>query len=583
MEKWYVTAKKADFEAIAEEFHIDTVVARILRNRDLVEKEDIRRFLYGTKKDMYDAFLLKDVKKGAEYIAECIEKKTPIRVIGDYDVDGVCATHILSMGLKVLGAKVDTAIPHRIRDGYGLNEQLISEAKEAGIEVILTCDNGISAAKQIEYAGQLGMTVIVTDHHEVPQDGLPKAYAVIDPKQKDCKYPYPNICGALVAYKFIEALFSVLHKEEIFEEQIWEELLSIAAVATVCDVMELQDENRIVVKEGLHILQKKPNLGLAALMEVCGLEKDKLSGFHLGFVIGPCINATGRLDTPKRALELLQCRERKEAVEIAQELKELNDSRKTMTTHGVERAMNWLEQGDRKKEKVLVVFLEDCHESLAGIIAGRIREAFMKPAFVLTKTEDGLVKGSGRSIEAYDMYAAMTQCKDCFLKFGGHKLAAGLSMEEEKVDEFRRRMNENCKLSDEDFIEKVHIDVPMPTDYAGLSLAKQLSLLEPFGVGNEKPLFAEKGLKLISGKQMGVSKRAAKFCVEEANGKKQEILYFGDLEKIHNFLREKYGEEAVDKLYQGKTDNYEISITYQLGINSFRGREDAQIVIKHFC
>ena len=510
MAKWMVAAKRADFDQIAKKYGISPVMARILRNRDLESDEEIRKFLYGTVKDLYDPLLMKDMEKAAGIIEVKIKQKKSIRVIGDYDVDGICASYLLLTGLRALGAKVDVVIPHRMKDGYGLNDNLIKEALEAGIDTVITCDNGIAAAPQIHMAKDNGMTVIVTDHHEVPYeetDGkriylIPPADAVVDPKQEDCGYPFKQICGAVVAGKLVSVLLR--SAGDLGQKaKLQEELLVFGALATVCDVMELRDENRIIVKEGLRLMAGTFNLGLKALLMVNGIENmaaasGTLTPYHAGFVIGPCMNASGRLDTAERALALFDCREWSEAVNIAGDLKSLNDNRKMMTEQGVLEAVWQVENGGMKTDKVLVIYLPDCHESIAGIIAGRIREKYGKPAFVLTKGEEG-IKGSGRSIECYSMYEEMTACRELFTKYGGHKMAAGLSLPDEaSVDAFRTMLNDNCKLTEEDFQEVVHIDVAMPLAYADIGFVKGLALLEPFGVGNAKPVFARKNISLLS-------------------------------------------------------------------------------------
>lgn len=588
MEKWYVAAKKADFEQIAKEFGISPVVARIIRNRDVENKEDIQKFLCGKKEDLYDPMLLKDMETGCALLWKAIAEKKHIRVIGDYDVDGICATHILCTGLKEAGAIVDTAIPHRMKDGYGLNEHLIYEAAADGIEVLVTCDNGIAAAEQIALAKELGMTVLVTDHHEVPfmeEDGvrheiLPLADGIINPKQTACSYPYQGICGALVALKVVQSLFRQKGTGE--EQKILEQFLPFAALATVCDVMELLDENRIVVKEGLKMLRLSPTPGLLALMQVNGLEPARLNAYHLGFVLGPCMNAAGRLDTAGRALQLLACTDRSEAMRLASELKELNDSRKSMTAKGVEEAHRIIQEQGLLQDRVLVVYLAACHESLAGIIAGRLREAYGRPVFVLTDSEEG-VKGSGRSIDAYHMYEEMVKCKDCFLKFGGHRMAAGLSMEKENIPKLRRRLNEACCLTKEDMLRKVHIDVPMPLSCADRELASQMELLEPFGAGNPKPLFAQKDVVFVHGQKMGAAQKAARFTVADDAGNLKELVFFGNLDEFDSLLTEKYGEDAPKELFRGKNCAYRVHITYQLGMNVYRGTERVQIIMQNFC
>ncbi|MCI8542699.1 MAG: single-stranded-DNA-specific exonuclease RecJ [Lachnospiraceae bacterium] len=587
MEKWYVAAKKADFNEWAEEFHISPVVARVLRNRDLTEKDQVRRFLYGKLEDCYSPWLLKDMDRAVEHILAAIDEGIRIRVIGDYDVDGVCASYILTKGLGILGAKVDTAIPHRIHDGYGLNDNLIEIARQDGIGMIVTCDNGIAAAPQIALANSYGIRVIVTDHHEVPfvteQDGvrreqLPPALAVIDPKQEQCRYPFPGICGGTVAYKLIAALAEKTGDGNLREAM--EELLEFVALSTVCDVMELKNENRILVKEGLRRLKNTRNQGLKALIEVNGIEPERLSAYHLGFVIGPCLNATGRLDTAKRALELLQSATKTEAMSAARELKELNDSRKNLTLQGVEQAESYLREHHMEQDKVLVIFLPEVHESLAGIIAGRIREKYCHPVFILTRGEEG-VKGSGRSVEGYHMYEAMTQVKQYFTKFGGHAMAAGLSMKEGDIGDFRRDLNANCRLGPEDFIPKVHIDVPMPLEYADGKIADELELLEPFGVGNPKPLFAQKNLRFLSGYKMGANKTCARYRVQTESGAQKQLVFFGNLERFAAFLEEKYGPGSEAALYEGRGD-FSLSVVYQLGKNTYRGKTEIQYVMQYY-
>lgn len=571
----------------SEKFSISPVLARIIRNRDITEAAKVKEYLYGTLRDCYSPWLFSDMDKAVELILAHIENDSLIRVIGDYDVDGICSSYILTKGLKCLGAKADTAIPHRIRDGYGLNDQLIEAARADNIRLIITCDNGIAAGPQIKLARDYGMAVVVTDHHEVPfteeagnrREILPDADAVIDSKQERCSYPYKNICGAVVALKLVQALAEKSGYKQW--EELGNELLQFAALATVCDVMELRDENRILVREGLMRLRKTQVPGLRAIMEVNGIEPEKLSAYHLGFVIGPCLNATGRLDTAVRSLELLECGTRQEAMKLAGELKELNDSRKNMTIKGVELAEEYLLQEDQAKDKIMVIYLPQVHESLAGIIAGRIREKYNRPAFVLTKGEEG-VKGSGRSIEAYHMYEAMTKVGYLFTKYGGHKLAAGLSMEEKNIDKLHRQLNENCQLTDEDFIRKIHIDVPMPLSYADKGLTKELEKLEPFGVGNPKPLFAQKNLCFIRGWKMGARQNCARFRVMTPEKEEKELIYFGELEKFSEFLDEKFGMGSGDLLYE-KTCGFNISVTYQLGLNFYRGKESLQFIMQNYC
>lgn len=593
MSKWMVAAKKADFNGIAEKYGITPVLARIIHNRDITQDCDIRRFLEGNLADLHDPFLMRGMEQAVELLLSRIEAGLPVRVIGDYDVDGICSTYILVRGLCFLGARVDRVIPHRIRDGYGLNDTLIEEAGADGIDTIITCDNGIAAAPQIALGKELGMTIIVTDHHEVPFEGegqerrylLPPADVVIDPKQPLCGYPFKQICGGVVAYKLIQALRMKAGKEKEERDSFLGELLPFAALATVCDVMELRDENRIIVKFGLRAMKETGNLGLRALLQVNGIEEKEITPYHAGFILGPCLNATGRLDTALRALSLFEEKEWRDALVTATDLKNLNESRKKMTEEGVEEAVRQVEESGICSDRVLVVYLPSCHESLAGIIAGRVRESFGKPAFVLTRGEEG-VKGSGRSIENYSMYEEMTKCKDLFTRYGGHKMAAGLSLAgEEQVEEFRRRLNEYCTLTKEDFEEVVHIDVPMPLSYADKEFIKQLSRLEPFGVGNPKPLFARKNVSLIRGRILGKNRNVGKYLIGDELGNTYDMIYFGDLKKLDAFLEEKYGTAIREELYGRGLYNKEalISMAYYPDINYYAGRESVQIVMQHYC
>ncbi len=588
MEKWFVAAKKADFNAWSQKFNISPVTARIIRNRDIFSEEEVEKYLNGTFLDMYPPELMLDMEDAAAILEEEIRSGKKMRVIGDYDADGICASHILTKGLRALSADVDTVIPHRIRDGYGLNEQLIEEAYEDGVRTILTCDNGIAATPQIALAAEKKMTVVVTDHHEVPyiEEGgdrieiLPPAAAIVNPKRKDCTYPYKNICGAVVAYKLIELMLRHSDLELSLKKELTDEFIQLAAVATICDVMPLLDENRIIVKEGLMRLRQKPCLGMQALMQVNGIEQDKLSAYHLGFVLGPCLNAAGRLDTAKRALELLHTEDLRYAMTMAKELKDMNDSRKILTYEGIEKAITYVEENDQKDDKVLIIFLPDCHESIAGIIAGRIREKYGKPVFILTRGEEG-IKGSGRSIETYHMYEAMTACKELFTKFGGHKMAAGLSMKEENIPLLRKELNDTCNLTEVDLIPRIHIDVPMPLSYADKRMAEELLVLEPFGTENPKPLFAVKDVIFLTGKKLGEKGNFARYKIVEQS-MVYEVVYFGGLDKFHAFINEKYGEGAAEKLYEKRCD-YRLSITYQLGLNSYKGKTQVQIVMQNFC
>ena len=573
MEKWFVTMKKADFNGIAEKYQISPIIARLMRNRDVIGDEAIDFYLNGTVEDLYDGLLMKDMDRAVDILKEKIEEGKKIRVIGDYDIDGVNATYILQQGLAGLGADVDTDIPDRIKDGYGLNQMLIDRALEDDVDTIITCDNGIAAMSEIAYGKENGMTIVVTDHHEVPyleENGekkylLPPADAVVDPHRADCEYPFKGLCGAAVAYKLVEVLYRVSGKPEQEVEHLQESLMENVAIATIGDVMDLVGENRVFVKKGLELLKTTKNEGLHALMQCTGVDTANLNTYHIGFVIGPCINAGGRLDTAKRALELLNASNRREAVTLAADLKELNDSRKEMTEEGVEEAVRQIESSSWKDDQVLVVYLPECHESIAGIIAGRIKERYYRPTFVLTKGETG-VKGSGRSIEAYDMFAEMSRCRELFTKFGGHKLAAGLSLEEENVEVFRKRINELADLTEEDLQMKVSIDMRLPFPYINEELIHELKILEPFGKGNGKPLFAESKLRVIQPRIFGKNRNVLKCRLEDQQGNQMEAVYFGEVEDC---LRQMEKKQIM-------------SFTYYPSINEYMGRRTIQLTIVNY-
>lgn len=573
MEKWFVAMKKADFNGIAEKYQISPIIARLMRNRDVIGDEAIDFYLNGTVEDLYDGLLMKDMDRAVDILKEKIEEGKKIRVIGDYDIDGVNATYILQQGLAGLGADVDTDIPDRIKDGYGLNQMLIDRALEDDVDTIITCDNGIAAMNEIAYGKENGMTIVVTDHHEVPyleENGekkylLPPADAVVDPYRADCEYPFKGLCGAAVAYKLVEVLYRVSGKPEQEVEHLQERLMENVAIATIGDVMDLVGENRVFVKKGLELLKTTKNEGLHALMQCTGVDTANLNTYHIGFVIGPCINAGGRLDTAKRALELLNASNRREAVTLAADLKELNDSRKEMTEEGVEEAVRQIESSSWKDDQVLVVYLPECHESIAGIIAGRIKERYYRPTFVLTKGEAG-VKGSGRSIEAYDMFAEMSRCRELFTKFGGHKLAAGLSLEEENVEVFRKRINELADLTEEDLQMKVSIDMRLPFPYINEELIHELKILEPFGKGNGKPLFAESKLRVIQPRIFGKNRNVLKCRLEDQQGNQMEAVYFGEVEDC---LRQMEKKQIM-------------SFTYYPSINEYMGRRTIQLTIVNY-
>ena len=566
-EKWMLYTKKADFQEIGHKFHISPILARLIRNRDVVGDEAVERYLWGDVDSMYDPRLLPDMDLAVGILEGKIAGGAKIRIVGDYDIDGVCSTCILYRGLQRLGAKIDWEIPDRIKDGYGINESIIRAAHGDGIDTILTCDNGIAAISQIALAKELGMTVVVTDHHDIQskdgggmEDLLPPADAVVNPKRRDSSYPYPQICGAMVAYKLIQ----VLYERAGVPRQEWMDLLELAAVATVGDVMKLQDENRITVREGLKRLKHTKNLGLKALIEANQLDQSNITAYHIGFVVGPCLNAGGRLQTAKLAVALLLAEGQEEAGRLAFQLKELNDQRKDMTQKGVEEAAAQVEE-KYLRDKVLVVFLPDCHESLAGIVAGRIRERYNKPTLILTPSEEG-AKGSGRSIEAYHMFHGLVEVQDLLTKFGGHPMAAGFSLPVENVEEFRRRLNENAKLTPEDFIPKVWIDIALPFEYADENLIGELERLEPFGNGNEKPQFAQKNLMIRSARVMGRNRNVVKLLLVNERGTAANGIVFTDGDR---FLEE-MGESRI------------MDVVYYPSINEYNGRRSIQIVVKNW-
>lgn len=607
-EKWYVAAKKADFQGIAKRFGIDPVTARIIRNRDVVGDDEIRQYLYGTRAELGDPAQLQGGMEAASLLKQKIEAGKKIRIIGDYDIDGVNSTYILYRALTRCGAQVDYEIPDRMKDGYGLNISLLKLALEEGIDTVLTCDNGISAIAEIAYAKENGMTVIVTDHHEplfeeVPEEAraetaqpqtdtarripspdgarifrLPPADVLVNPKQPNCRYPYKKLCGAAVAWKVVCLLYRLYGMEEEAEQ-----FLQFVGFATVGDVMELDGENRILVKEGLKQLRSTQNYGWRALIQANNLDFDTLNSYHIGFVLGPCINASGRLDTAKRSLRLLLAKDAAEAETLAARLKQLNDERKELTQAAVDLACEQIDGSTEANDRVLVVYLPDCHESIAGIVAGRIRERYGKPTFVVTNAEaEDEAKGSGRSIEAYSMFEEMVKCQDLFRKFGGHPMAAGFSLPRSRIDEMRRRLNENCTMTEEDMAEKIMVDVPMPINYIRESLVEELSVLEPFGNGNEKPLFAERHLKLLSARILGKNANVLKLQVANATGCTMEALYFGIPDNILSYLTDKYGKNEVQKLLWGKVNQIEMDLTYYPSINEYQGRRTLQIVIKNF-
>lgn len=571
-----VAAKRADFSGIAGRFGIDPVTARLIRNRDIVGDDAIEEYLNGSLQDLHSPHLMLGCGRAVEILAEKMEAKKKIRIIGDYDIDGVCATYILYRALTRLGADVDYDLPDRILDGYGLNQNLIDLAGRDGVDTILTCDNGISATEQVAYARARGMTVIVTDHHE-PGPVLPDADVLINPRRADCPYPYKNLCGAAVAYKLAAALYEAMG----FPGRESEEFIEFAGFATVGDVMDLTGENRILVKEALRRLAATQNPGMRALIRVNGLENKRITAYHIGFVLGPCLNAGGRLDTAKKSLELLLAESEAEAAGLAEELLALNNRRKDMTLEGYERAVERIETSSMKDDRVLVVYLPDCHESLAGIIAGRLRERYYRPVFVLTRGEHA-VKGSGRSIEPYSMFEEMQKCQDLFLNFGGHPMAAGCSLPEENVGEFRRRLNAQTTLTQEDLTEKIVIDVAMPLDYISEHLIGELDYLEPYGKGNPKPVFAERSLAVLGAKIVGGGNRVVRLRVMNGAGKSMDAVYFGDALLFRAYLEERFGREETERVFQNRRNQVRLSVVYYPVVHEYNRERSIQIVIQRY-
>ena len=585
MEKWIEIRKGGNFMEMAKKYGIDPLIARIIRNRDIIDEKEITEYLYGGKEALHNPHLLKDVDKAAEIIAEGIAEKKAMRSIGDYDIDGVNATYILLDGIRRCGGNVDAAIPDRMKDGYGINEHLIEQALSDGKELLITCDNGIAAINEINFAKEKGMTVVVTDHHEIPYRNTEQgkeflrsnADAIVNPKQADCPYPCKGICGAVVAWKLVQVLYERMdipvEEADIFIEN--------AGFATVGDVMDLTGENRILVKLGLKALEHTKNPGMKALIAKNKLSDKPLSAYHIGFVLGPCINASGRLDTAKRSLELLLERDEVKASALAGELVELNESRKYMTQQETQKALEQIEKEGREKDKVLVVYLPECHESLAGIIAGRIRETYQRPVFVLTRGEEG-VKGSGRSIEAYSMFDKMTEVAELFTKYGGHPMAAGLSMREEDIDKLREQLNQKAELSEEDMAEVVRLDAVLPMSYFTVDTIRQLSVLEPCGKSNTKPVFADRNIKITRAGIVGVNRNVLKLHLLDSKGNPVAGVYFGEVEKFLTFLSEKFGSEEVDAAMHGKENSIQFAAVYEPAVDTYSGRESVQAIIRCF-
>lgn len=585
MEKWIEIRKGGNFMEMAKKYGIDPLIARIIRNRDIIDEKEITEYLYGGKEALHNPHLLKDVDKAAEIIAEGIAGKKAMRIIGDYDIDGVNATYILLDGIRRCGGNVDAAIPDRMKDGYGINEHLIEQALSDGKELLITCDNGIAAINEINFAKEKGMTVVVTDHHEIPYRNTEQgkeflrsnADAIVNPKQADCPYPCKGICGAVVAWKLVQVIYERMNipveEADIFIEN--------AGFATVGDVMDLTGENRILVKLGLKALEHTKNPGMKALIAKNKLSDKPLSAYHIGFVLGPCINASGRLDTAKRSLELLLERDEVKASALAGELVELNESRKYMTQQETQKALEQIEKEGREKDKVLVVYLPECHESLAGIIAGRIREAYQRPVFVLTRGEEG-VKGSGRSIEAYSMFDKMTEVAELFTKYGGHPMAAGLSMREEDIDKLREQLNQKAELSEEDMAEVVRLDAVLPMSYFTVDTIRQLSVLEPCGKSNTRPVFADRNIKVTRAGIVGVNRNVLKLHLLDSKGNPVAGVYFGEVEKFLTFLSKKFGSEEVDAAMHGRENSIQFAAVYEPAVDTYSGRESVQAIIRRF-
>ena len=582
IEKWILQTKKADFGEIAKKFNINPVVARVIRNRDVVGDDEIEKYLNGDIKSLSSPWLFKDMDKAVDIIKIKIAGHDKIRIISDYDVDGICSGYILSKALTGLGADVDVVVPHRVNDGYGINESLIKDAKDAGVDTIVTCDNGIAAIDQIDYAKSLGMTVIVTDHHEVPfteENGekvytVPNADAVINHKQSDCNYPFKDLCGAMVAYQFMRALYESMEQSS----KELENLLVYGAMATVCDVVPLKGENRTIVRTGLELIKTTKDIGLNALIDACKINKNNIGSYHFGFILGPCLNASGRLDTAKRAVDLLNETDPEKAMASANKLKNLNDERKSITEQGAKDA---IELAKDMEDKVLVIYLPDCHESVAGIIAGRVKEHYNKPTIVLVDSED-CVKGSGRSIDEYNMFENLSKVKDLFLKFGGHKMAAGLSIEKDKVDELRKRLNDDCTLSEEDLMKKIWVDCELPFKYVTFGLINDLKRLEPFGVGNKKPIFAGKHIDLSRMRLMGKEGNVIKLEMSDESGIKIVGVMFNKSKRFMEFLKNKFGQDEIDKAMQGEKNEIEFMALYYPNVNEYNGREYLQLIIESF-
>ncbi|WMM26831.1 single-stranded-DNA-specific exonuclease RecJ [Tissierella sp. MB52-C2] len=586
MEKWFIRNKSADYKKIAAHFKISEFLAKLLVNRDINDYRLIDSFISSNLDKLHNPKTMKDLSKGANILKDKIINKNTIRIVGDYDVDGVISIYLLYTAIKQCGGDVDYVIPNRVDDGYGINNEIVRQAKEQGIDTIITCDNGIAAIEQVKLAKELGLTVIVTDHHDLPfivDESGERVYlsldadAVINPKQQDCSYAFERLCGAAVVFKLIQELYSLFN----IPIEATYDLLEYTAIATICDVVDLVDENRIIVKKGLELINRSQNIGLKALIRETGIGNKEIGIYHIGFVIGPSINASGRLDSALKSLELLLCEDEELATILAKELRELNEERKQMTVEGVEKIINTIEHSDIKNDKVLVIYEPEVHESIAGIIAGRIKDRFNKPTIVLTNGKEG-IKGSGRSIEGYNMFEELSECKDILLRFGGHPMAAGLSLEYENIHILREKLNYNIKLTDEDLIPRVYIDMHLPLEYINFKLIDELKLLEPFGKGNNKPIFGEKSLKINRGFRLGANRNVLKLILESKTKSVMESIYFGDIDSFEKLIITNYGANELEKIYRGIDNDINIDILYYPSINEYNGKTNIQITIQSY-
>ena len=581
-EKWMLKNLKLDLKSMSDKYKISQLLCKLMVNRNITDENIINSYINPVYENLYSPKDMKDINLAVEIILSKIKENKKIRIIGDYDVDGIISVFILYTSLKECGANIDYEIPDRVKDGYGINENIVKVAYDEGVDTIITCDNGISAIEQIKYAKDLGLSVIVTDHHDVPfteEDGVrtfisSQADAIINPKQIECGYKFKSICGAGVAFKLIEALYEKLGKDkyECYK------LIEFVAIATVCDVVDLIDENRIFVKNGLKMLMNTKNIGIKALKKACGLENKEITAYHLGFVIGPCLNASGRLDSAKKGLELLLIENEEDAYNLAKEIVDLNDARKNMTKEGVDRAINIIDSTDINNDKILVVYIPDIHESLAGIVAGRIKERYNKPTIILTKSEEG-VKGSARSIEEYNMFEGLLSCKELLDKFGGHPMAAGLSLQEDKIDKLRKELNNKCELTDEDLTRKIVIDASLPLEYLNLHLIEELNILEPFGKGNSKPVFGVKNIKITKAMLLGKDKNVLKLKLLTNNNSTIDAMIFNDLENFENKIIEKYGNDALYSLYNESNNDISMDFIFYPSINEWNGNKSIQIIV----